>query len=199
MNITIIILLSFLLIAIIILGVMIINKLNSVNSNIPPTKIDIDLTNLNKFIKREFLFEFIKWIMPSIKTLDAEGPIKSPSFINELKNPDILQEKMSLIAINIISKMSIYLINEFNAVYNKNFDNNAKERNTNANLYNYITRQIMFFIRRVDFEITTLLETDIESKPSDILKQYVLAIEAEIYKLNNILIVEEPDETEKSE
>lgn len=199
MNITIIILLSFLLIAIIILGVMIINKLNSVNSNIPPTKIDIDLTNLNKFIKREFLFEFIKWIMPSIKTLDAEGPIKSPSFINELKNPDILQEKMSLIAINIISKMSIYLINEFNAVYNKNFDNNAKERNTNANLYNYITRQIMFFIRRVDFEITTLLETDIESKPSDILKQYVLAIEAEIYKLNNILIVEEPNETEKSE
>ena len=137
--------------------------------------------------------------MPSIKTLDAEGPIKSPSFINELKNPDILQEKMSLIAINIISKMSIYLINEFNAVYNKNFDNNVKERNTNANLYNYITRQIMFFIRRVDFEITTLLETDIESKPSDILKQYVLAIEAEIYKLNNILIVEEPNETEKSE
>ncbi len=57
----------------------------------------------------------------------------------------------------------------------------------------------MFFIRRVDFEITSMFETRTDAKPTDLLKQYVLAIEAEIYKLNNIQIVEEESEIEESE
>ena len=153
----------------------------------PPAKIDVNLTDLNTFIRKEFLFEFIKWIMPAPTTIEMNGPVKMPSFINDLKKPEVLKEKMTLITIQIISKMSVYLINEFNAVY-KNLRSGDKETQ-NLSLYNYIARQVMFYLRRVDFEITTLFETDTKSKPTDILKQYVLAIETEIYKLNNILIV----------
>ncbi len=196
MKILIIILLSLLWISLIVFSIMVIKRLK--NSPKPqPVKIDVNLKDFNTFIRREFLFEFIKWIMYAPKTIDVDnGPVKMPSFINDLKNPEVLNEKMTLITTQIISKMSVYLINEFNAVYD---DLGATSNEDNIMLYSYVSRQVMFFIRRVDFEITSMFETRTDAKPTDLLKQYVLAIEAEIYKLNNIQIVEEESEIEESE
>lgn len=186
MNMFLTIILILLFLSIVGIGFTIIKLLKGLNSQIPPAKIDINLENLNTFIRREFLFEFIKWIMYAPNTIDVNGPVKMPSFIKDLKNQEFLQKKMAVMTTQIISKMSIYLIREFNAVYR-----NSKE--DDSALYAYVTRQIMFYIRRAEFEITALFEYRTQDKPTDLLKEYVLAIEAEIYKLNNILIVEETE------
>ena len=187
--ITIMIIISLILLSEIVFGIIFISKLKKlINKSEPIIEVKDGLTTVNNFIRREFLFEFIKWIMVAPPTIDMSGPLKLPSFISDLKNPDILQEKMAIIATQIISKMSIYLIKEFSAMYNNSDDSEL--------LYTYVSRQIMFYIRRVDFEITSLLEINSDVKPTDLLKQYVLSVESEIYKLNNILIIDESDKEE---
>lgn len=153
------------------------------SNNIPPAdEIDVTLKNVNSFIRKEFLFEFQKWIWSAPTSINMSDPDRSSTFINDLKNPEILQKQMKSIVSLIISKMSVYLISEFSAVYNLSPDN--------SELYDYVTRQVMFYIRRIDMEITSMFETDTSTKTTDLLKSYVVAIEAEIYKTNNISIVE---------
>lgn len=153
------------------------------SNNIPPAdEIDVTLKNVNSFIRKEFLFEFQKWIWSAPTSINMSDPDRSSTFINDLKNPEILQKQMKSIVSLIISKMSVYLISEFSAVYNLSPDN--------SELYDYVTRQVMFYIRRIDMEITSMFETNTSTKTTDLLKSYVVAIEAEIYKTNNISIVE---------
>ena len=191
MNVFIIVLLSLLLISIIAIGVMIIKTLG-VALEPQPVKIDVELKNLNAFIRREFLFEYVNWILYAPTTIEMNGPVKMPSFIKDIKDPDVIKKKMSIIVSRIISKMSIYLIRDFKAVYKLSKEDDSP-------LYEYVSRQIMFYIRRADFEITSMFELDTESKPTDLLKQYVLTIEAEIYKLNNILIVSDESKSSSTE
>ena len=162
-------------------------KKSKSNEGIPPAEeIDVSLKNVNEFIRKEFLFEFQKWIWSAPTSINMSDPDRSSTFINDLKNPEILQKKMKSIVSLIISKMSVYLISEFSMVYNLDQNEDA--------LYDYVTRHVMFYIRRIDMEITSMFETDKSTKTTDLLKSYVVAIEAEIYKINDISIVEVPEE-----
>ncbi len=128
--------------------------------------------------------------MKEYKTIDMGGHAKIPSFISDLKNPQILNERMTIITANIVSRIGKQFVNTFNTIY---YSDNIDDRTL---LNSYVARQVMFYIRRFNFEMAALIEREQnkDTKPLDIIKSYVLAIETEIYKINDIEIVSEIEE-----
>lgn len=177
---------TLLLLLLIIIAILIMreskNITNNTSNSVVP-EIDIDLKDLNSFIRKEFLFEFSKWIFKSSITIEMNGPDRNPSFLNEIKNPEIVSNKISHITAMIISKMSKKLIVSFYSVYNKNIDSKNEE------LHDYVARHIFFFIRKINFELTGLFSTISDISALEIVKNYAIGIEEEIYEINNINIL----------
>lgn len=165
----------------------IINENKNIVKNTSDTQIsdiDIYLKDLNGFIRKEFLFEFSKWILKSTITIEMNGPDRNPSFLNEIKNPEVVEKKISNMTAIIISKMSNKLISSFYAVYKRN------EIGKNDELFDYVARHIFFYIRKINFELTSLF-TEISDIPAlEIVKNYAIRIEEEIYEMNNIDILD---------
>ena len=111
------------------------------------------------------------------------GPDRNPSFLNEIKNPEIVSDKISNITAIIISKMSKKLIVSFYSVYNKTIDSKNEE------LHDYVARHVFFFIRKINFELTGLFSTISDISALEIIKNYAIGIEEEIYEINNINIL----------
>lgn len=155
---------------------------NTLDIRVP--EIDVYLKNLNNFIRKEFLFEFSKWILKSSITIEMNGPDRNPSFLNEIKNPDIVKNKISNITAIIISKMSKKLISSFYTVYKRN------EVDKNDELYDYVARHVFFYIRKINFELTGLFTSITDIPALEIVKNYAIKIEEEIYEINNINILD---------
>lgn len=155
---------------------------NTLDIRVP--EIDVYLKDLNNFIRKEFLFEFSKWILKSSITIEMNGPDRNPSFLNEIKNPDIVKNKISNITAIIISKMSKKLISSFYTVYKRN------EVDKNDELYDYVARHIFFYIRKINFELTGLFTSITDIPALEIVKNYAIKIEEEIYEINNINILD---------
>ena len=155
---------------------------NTLDIRVP--EIDVYLKDLNNFIRKEFLFEFSKWILKSSITIEMNGPDRNPSFLNEIKNPDIVKNKISNITAIIISKMSKKLISSFYTVYKRN------EVDKNDELYDYVARHIFFYIRKINFELTGLFTSITDIPALEIVKNYAIKIEEEIYEINNIDILD---------
>lgn len=153
-------------------------------SNIQVPNIDIYLKDLNSFIRKEFLFEFSKWILKSSITIEMNGPDRNPSFLNEIKNPDIVKNKISNITAIIISKMSKNLVSSFYTVYKRN------ETGKNDELFDYVARHVFFYIRKINFELTGLFTSVIDMPALEIVKNYAIKLEEEIYEINNIDILD---------
>ena len=155
---------------------------NTLDIRVPD--IDVYLKDLNNFIRKEFLFEFSKWILKSSITIEMNGPDRNPSFLNEIKNPDIVKNKISNITAIIISKMSKKLISSFYTVYKRN------EVDKNDELYDYVARHVFFYIRKINFELTGLFTSITDIPALEIVKNYAIKIEEEIYEINNINILD---------
>ena len=155
---------------------------NTLDIRVP--EIDVYLKDLNNFIRKEFLFEFSKWILKSSITIEMNGPDRNPSFLNEIKNPDIVKNKISNITAIIISKMSKKLISSFYTVYKRN------EVDKNDELYDYVARHVFFYIRKINFELTGLFTSITDIPALEIVKNYTIKIEEEIYEINNINILD---------
>lgn len=155
---------------------------NTLDIRVP--EIDVYLKDLNNFIRKEFLFEFSKWILKSSITIEMNGPDRNPSFLNEIKNPDIVKNKISNITAIIISKMSKKLISSFYTVYKRN------EVDKNDELYDYVARHVFFYIRKINFELTGLFTSITDIPALEIVKNYAIKIEEEIYEINNINILD---------
>lgn len=169
------------------------------NKNKPESKQPMPLTDdivslkrVNAFIKREFMFELQKWIQ-SAPTEVSVGGIngRNTSFQNDIKDPDIIQARITAMVSLIIYKMSPGLIEEFYSVYNREPVSATSEDNL---LYDYISRYVLFCIRRVDRDITELFVTNRDIQTIDLLKSYVVDIEETIDKMNDINIVELEEE-----
>lgn len=153
-------------------------------TDIVDPKIDVRLQNLNDFIRKEFLFEFSKWILKSSITIEMKGPDRNPSFLNEIKDPEMVEQKISNITAIVISKMSKKLVSSFYSVYKKN------KNSENEELYDYVARHIFFFIRKINFELTELFTSMIDVPALEIVKGYAIKLEEEIYEINNIDILD---------
>lgn len=155
---------------------------NTSNTQVPD--IDVNLKDLNSFIRKEFLFEFSKWILKSSITIEMNGPDRNPSFLNEIKNPDIVKNKISNITAIIISKMSKNLVSSFYTIYKRN------EAGKNDELFDYVARHIFFYIRKINFELTGLFTSITDMPALEIVKNYAIKLEEEIYEINNIDILD---------
>lgn len=152
----------------------------------------VSLKKVNAFIKREFMFELQKWIQSAPTEVSVGGISgKRTSFQNDIKDPDTVQARITAMVSLIIYKMSQNLIDEFYAVYNHEPVSETSEDNL---LYDYISRYVLFCIRRVDRDITTMFATYRDIPTIDLLKSYVVDIEETIDKMNDISIVEIEEE-----
>lgn len=151
-------------------------------------EIDIDLKDLNKFIRRETLFQLVNWFNSTVNVKDMSRMEHTSTIINELKNPNILQKKMSAITAIILGSMSPVLESSFYNVY-------KKDDNEVSNLANYVSRQVMFYIRKVNVDITTLFTNNMDKPVDDLLKMYTVSLENEIYEDSNIITIHKMLET----
>lgn len=152
--------------------------------------IDVSLTNVNAFIRREFLFQLINWLNSGVNVKNMSTIDHTSVVISELKNPEILKTKMTTITSVIVGNMSKRMLAEFHSVYN---NMTGEEIPT---IVTYVSRQVMFYIRKVNVDISTMFNENKDKPVDDLLKLYILGIESEIYNLNQIQTVTGGSSTE---
>ena len=157
-------------------------KLRSPELVVP--KVDVTLSDVNEFIKRETLFSFISWFNAKVTVKNMSNPDQASSLITDLKTPEIIQQKMQTVTAYIQTTMSPALKASFYAVYNRD-----AYRDPDEMLTTYIARHVMFYIRRVNVDITELFTSNPDDPTDKLLKLYVISLENEIYKNNDIEVI----------
>lgn len=157
-------------------------KLRSPELVVP--KVDVTLSDVNEFIKRETLFSFISWFNAKVTVKNMSNPDQASSLITDLKTPEIIQQKMQTVTAYIQTTMSPALKASFYAVYNRD-----AYRDPDEMLTTYIARHVMFYIRRVNVDITELFTSNPNDPTDKLLKLYVISLENEIYKNNDIEVI----------
>lgn len=153
-------------------------------------KVDVTLSDVNEFIKRETLFNFISWFNSKVTVKNMSNPDQASSLITDLKTPEIIQQKMQTITAYIQSTMSPALKASFYAVYNRDAYTDPDEM-----LTTYIARHVMFYIRKVNVDITELFTSNPNDPTDKLLKLYVISLENEIYKNNDIEVIKTLSDT----
>lgn len=153
-------------------------------------KVDVTLSDVNEFIKRETLFNFISWFNSKVTVKNMSNPDQASSLITDLKTPEIIQQKMQTITAYIQSTMSPALKASFYAVYNRDAYADPDEM-----LTTYIARHVMFYIRKVNVDITELFTSNPNDPTDKLLKLYVISLENEIYKNNDIEVIKTLSDT----
>lgn len=144
------------------------------------SEVDVDLTDLNKFIKRETLFQVIMWFTNKSNVKNMSTFEHASVIVSDLKNTEEIKKKVSVITSLIVGNLSPLLIEQFKQVYNINAYSSPVDA-----LSIYVSRMVLFYFRKINTDITVLVETSNRSVDS-IIKMYTLSIENEIYKDNNI-------------
>lgn len=145
------------------------------------SEIDVNLTDLNKFIKRETLFQVIMWFTSKSNVKNMSTFEHASVIVSDLKNTEEIKKKVSVITSLIVGNLSPLLIEQFKQVYNIN----AYSSSVDA-LSIYVSRMVLFYFRKINTDITVLIETNSNRSVDSIVKMYTLSIENEIYKDNNI-------------
>ena len=146
-------------------------------------EIDVDLTDLNKFIKRETLFQVIMWFTSksNVKNMSSSSFDHASVIVSDLKNTEEIKKKVSVITGLIVGNLSPLLIEQFKQVYNINAYSSPVDA-----LSIYVSRMVLFYFRKINTDITVLVETNSNKSVDSVIKLYTLSIENEIYKDNNI-------------
>lgn len=145
------------------------------------SEVDVDLTDLNKFIKRETLFQVIMWFTSKSNVKNMSTFEHASVIVSDLKNTDEIKKKVSVITSLIVGNLSPLLIEQFKQVYNINAYSSPVDA-----LSIYVSRMVLFYFRKINTDITVLIETNSNRSVDSIIKMYTLSIENEIYKDNNI-------------
>lgn len=144
-------------------------------------EIDVDLTDLNKFIKRETLFQVIMWFTSKSNVKNMSSSDHASVIVSDLKNTEEIKKKVSVITSLIVGNLSPLLIEQFKQVYNINAYSSPVDA-----LSIYVSRMVLFYFRKINTDITVLVETNSNRSVDSVIKLYTLSIENEIYKDNNI-------------
>jgi hypothetical protein len=145
------------------------------------SEVDVNLTDLNKFIKRETLFQVIMWFTSKSNVKNMSTFEHASVIVSDLKNTDEIKKKVSVITSLIVGNLSPLLIEQFKQVYNINAYSSLVDA-----LSIYVSRMVLFYFRKINTDITVLVETNSNRSVDSIIKMYTLSIENEIYKDNNI-------------
>lgn len=145
------------------------------------SEVDVNLTDLNKFIKRETLFQVIMWFTSKSNVKNMSTFEHASVIVSDLKNTDEIKKKVSVITSLIVGNLSPLLIEQFKQVYNINAYSSPVDA-----LSIYVSRMVLFYFRKINTDITVLVETNSNRSVDSIIKMYTLSIENEIYKDNNI-------------
>ena len=143
--------------------------------------IDVGLTDLNKFIKRETLFQVIMWFTSKSNVKNMSSSDHASVIVSDLKNTEEIKKKVSVITSLIVGNLSPLLIEQFKQVYNINAYSSPVDA-----LSIYVSRMVLFYFRKINTDITVLVETNSNKSVDSVIKLYTLSIENEIYKDNNI-------------
>ena len=143
--------------------------------------VDVDLTDLNKFIKRETLFQVIMWFTSKSNVKNMSSSDHASVIVSDLKNTEEIKKKVSVITSLIVGNLSPLLIEQFKQVYNINAYSSPVDA-----LSIYVSRMVLFYFRKINTDITVLVETNSNRSVDSVIKLYTLSIENEIYKDNNI-------------
>ena len=135
------------------------------------------------FINNGRAYYEASFIVENIESFD-DSKLVDNDFLNEIKDPKMVEQKISNITAIVISKMSKKLVSSFYSVYKKN------KNSENEELYEYVARHIFFFIRKINFELTELFTTMTDTPALEIVKGYAIRLEEEIYEINNIDILD---------
>ena len=138
------------------------------------------LEEINTFIQRETIFEFLKWILnesdTTIITTNGSGNVRS-DFAEQIKDNAVVKKRSSLITIMIIDRMSDDLKRAFYRLYNKR----SKEV-----LEMYVSRWVIFFIRKTVAELTERLARDTTTKYTSVIKVFAYDLEQYLYRISKI-------------
>lgn len=143
--------------------------------------VDVGLTDLNKFIKRETLFQVIMWFTSKSNVKNMSSSDHASVIVSDLKNTEEIKKKVSVITSLIVGNLSPLLIEQFKQVYNINAYSSPVDA-----LSIYVSRMVLFYFRKINTDITVLVETNSNRSVDSVIKLYTLSIENEIYKDNNI-------------
>lgn len=143
--------------------------------------VDVSLTDLNKFIKRETLFQVIMWFTSKSNVKNMSSSDHASVIVSDLKNTEEIKKKVSVITSLIVGNLSPLLIEQFKQVYNINAYSSPVDA-----LSIYVSRMVLFYFRKINTDITVLVETNSNRSVDSVIKLYTLSIENEIYKDNNI-------------
>ena len=160
-------------------------------TSIPIQDVDVTLKELHSLVKREFLFALDNWFREGIGIKSMSNPLHQLSIVNNLKDSKFIEEKVNYLVAYISGRISSHIKAGFRAVY--------KDDDTDEELQYYISRLILFYIKRVNTDITILFEDSRTQNidTDELIKAYFLDIEKEIYENNYIAVIE--PETNKSQ
>ena len=155
------------------------------------SEVDVNLTDLNKFIKRETLFQIIMWFTSKSNVKNMSSFEHASVIVSDLKNTEEIKKKVSVITSLIVGNLSPLLIEQFKRVYTINAYSSPVDV-----LSLYVSRMVLFYFRKINTDITVLIETNSNISVDSIIKTYTLSIENEIYKDNNIETITTNDNVE---
>ena len=146
---------------------------------------------INSFIRNEFLFELKKWIMQSKSVTNVSNG--ENKFYTELTDDEILQQRLSKITALIIAKMSQDVKNAFYRLYSTSFlyygsedDEPTTDKDT---LYIYVARLLALYVSRIVTELTTLMTKFPNISQNEIMSDYIIEINNELYISNETYVI----------
>jgi len=145
------------------------------------------LKQVNAFIRKESAFELFKWINNSVSVKNANG---ASIFAEKIKDSAAVSKQVGIMTTIIYVRMSSHIKNAFYRVYGKDCDDYDGEDKA---IFDYITRWVMFAVRRITLDLTLLLQDKPDTNFDDIVKQYILQLEIEIHKNNDIYLLSATD------
>lgn len=146
---------------------------------------------VNSFVRNEFLFELKRWIMQSKSVTNVSSG--ENKFYTELTDDEILQQKLSKITALIIAKMSSDVKNAFYRLYSTSFlyyGSEDEEPTTDKDtLYIYVARLLTLYISRIVTELTTLMVKFPDITQNEIISDYIIEINNELYISNETYVI----------
>ena len=137
---------------------------------------------VNEFIRNEAIFEILKWINKDINQKSTNGTL---SFAETIKDAAAITNQVSAMTSIIYIKMGSNIKNAFYRVY----ETDISEDGEDVQLIKYISRYLMFMLRRLTIDLTLELDRQRDKDFSSILKEYILSLENEIYNNNSIYVI----------
>jgi hypothetical protein len=176
------------------------------------------MDEINTFIRREMKFEILKWIISEKDSVD----IADSSYTNltkQLTNPKKTNERVQAITMELMALIGTDLKRAFYRQYSEHpglvdgfSDTEIVEKkfllfkyraaktivhDAPDGLCMYISRAVMFYIRRMIADISVILKTGEDVDYQKVIGNYCLILERDVYNDNGIYLINPNEQTDQ--